>query len=96
MIPKIVKDREICNGRPVIAGTRIKVSQIALEFGHLGMTPDSIVEAHPHLNLAQVHAALAYYYQHVDEIKEEIKINREYIEQIKKRFVSKIGRLEYA
>jgi hypothetical protein len=36
------------------------------------MAPDEIVEAYPHLSLAQVHAALAYYWQHRDEIEQEI------------------------
>jgi uncharacterized protein (DUF433 family) len=57
--------------RPVVAGTRIKVSQIASEYDHLGMTPDQIVEAHPHLSLADIHAALAYYYDHRDQIHAE-------------------------
>jgi uncharacterized protein (DUF433 family) len=57
--------------RPVVAGTDIKVSQVASEYEHLGMTPDQIVEAHPHLNLADVHAALAYYYDHRDAVSRE-------------------------
>lgn len=57
--------------RPVVAGTDIKVSQIASEVEHLGMTPDEVVEAHPHLTLAAVHAALAYYYDHQELIRRE-------------------------
>ena len=57
--------------RPVVAGTDIKVSQIASEYEHLGMTPDDIIEAHGHLTLADVHAALAYYYDHRDAIRRE-------------------------
>jgi uncharacterized protein (DUF433 family) len=61
----------VCGGRPRIAGTRIRVSQVASEHEHLGMTPDEIVEAHPHLTLASVHAALAYYSDQRDEIQAE-------------------------
>lgn len=57
--------------RPVVTGTDIKVSQIASEAERLGMTPDEIVEAHPHLTLADVHAALSYYYDHADAIRGE-------------------------
>jgi uncharacterized protein (DUF433 family) len=57
--------------RPVVSGTDIKVSQIASEYEHLGMTPDDIIEAHGHLTLADVHAALAYYYDHRDAIRRE-------------------------
>lgn len=61
----------VCGGRARIAGTRMRVSQIASEHEHLGMTPDEIVAAHPHLTLAGVHAALAYYDTHRDEIRAE-------------------------
>lgn len=57
--------------RPVVAGTDIKVSQIASEHEHTGMSPDATVDAHPHLTLADVHAALAYYYDHQDDIRRE-------------------------
>ncbi len=91
--PKIVKSEA---GRPTIEGTRIKVSQVAMEFEHLGMSPDQIIQSHPHLTLSQIHAALSYYYQHIDAIKKEIKENKGFIEQMKKNFVSKAARLEYA
>ncbi len=93
--PKIVRTKDTCFGKPRIEGTRIKVSHITVEFEHMGMSPDQIVQAHPHLNLAQVHAALAYYYQHTEDIKKEIKEDNEYIAQLKKSFNSKL-KLEYA
>ena len=52
----------------MVRGTDIKVSQVAWEHEHFGMTPDEIVAAHPHLTLGDVHAALAYYYDHLDAI----------------------------
>jgi uncharacterized protein (DUF433 family) len=57
--------------RPVVVGTDIKVSQIASEVELLGMTPDEVVEAHPHLSLADVHAALAYFYDRQGAIRRE-------------------------
>lgn len=61
----------VCGGRARIAGTRIKVSQVASEYEHFGRTPQEIVDPHPHLTLAAVHAALAHYYVHRDEIRAE-------------------------
>jgi len=58
----IVKDENICGGQPRIAGARIKVQHIALEYEQLGWTPDQICDAHSSLTLADVHAAIAYYY----------------------------------
>ena len=62
---------DAAGGRPVVAGTRMRVSQIASETERHGMTPGQIVEAHPHLTLADVHAALTYFYDHRDAIQQE-------------------------
>lgn len=61
---------DVTRARPVIIETDIKVSQIASEYERSGMTPDEIVIAHPHLKLADVHAALTFFYDHVDAIRE--------------------------
>ena len=47
--------------RPVVAGTDIKVSQIAREYAIHKMPALEIVKSHPHLSLAQVNAALIFY-----------------------------------
>ena len=74
------------SGRPVISGTDIKVSQIASEYEHQGMSPDEIIEAHPHLSLGAVHAALAYYYDHQQAIRHEWKQDREFVESLRARY----------
>ena len=82
--PYIVRQQNICRGKPTIKGTRIKVSQIVTEFERLGWTADQIVDAHPHLTLTQVHAALAYYYDHADEINRELREREEFIREMEK------------
>jgi uncharacterized protein (DUF433 family) len=72
--------------RPVVAGTDIKVAQIASEHEHMGMTPDEIVEAHPHLSLADVHAALAYYYDHIDAIHADWREGERIVAEMQKLF----------
>jgi uncharacterized protein (DUF433 family) len=74
-----------CGGKPRIAGTRIKVSLIATLSERNRMTPDDIVEAYPHLTLAQVHAALAYYWSHREEIEEEIREEQRFVEELEKQ-----------
>ncbi|HKZ49400.1 MAG TPA: DUF433 domain-containing protein [Candidatus Nanoarchaeia archaeon] len=81
----IVKDPSIAGGAPTIKGTRIRVSDIVIEFEYWGKTPDDIIRAHPHLSLAQVHAALAYYYEHVAEIKAEISSNETIVSELKQK-----------
>jgi uncharacterized protein (DUF433 family) len=78
----IVWDEGICGGQPRIAGTRLKVQQIALEYERLGWTPDQICDAHPGVTLAQVHAAISYYYDHKEEIDQTIREDREFAERL--------------
>jgi uncharacterized protein (DUF433 family) len=54
-----------------VRGTDIKVSQIAHEAEHHGMTAEDILEAHPHLTRADVDAALGYYSEHRDAILQD-------------------------
>ena len=77
--------------RPIVAGTDIKVSQIASEYEHLGMPPDEIAEAHPHLGLAEIHAALAYYYDHRDLIRRDWEDAEGLIATLRERYPSRVG-----
>ena len=65
----------IRGGRPCIAGTGVSVRRIA-EWHNLGHIPEEIVAKIEHLNLAQVHAALAYYHSNRQEIDEDIAAER--------------------
>jgi uncharacterized protein (DUF433 family) len=76
--------------RPVISGTNIKVSLVASEFEHAKMTPDEIVEAHPHLTLADVHAALMFYYDHMQAIRQDWADASHLIESLRARFTSRL------
>ncbi len=42
----------------------------------MGMSPDEIVSEIPSITLADVHAALAYFFDHMDEIREEMRAER--------------------
>ncbi|RPI18252.1 MAG: DUF433 domain-containing protein, partial [Acidobacteriales bacterium] len=66
----------VCGGKACIAGHRVRVLDVVSWSEHQGMTPDEIVSHVPTITLADVHAALAYYFDHVDEIHEEIRAER--------------------
>ena len=70
--PYIVKVKNIANGSPIISGTRIAVRTIA-GYYQLSMSVDEILTALKHLTQAQVHSALAYYFDHQGAIDKEIK-----------------------
>jgi len=47
------------------------------------MSPDEIVTGHPTITLAQVHSALAYYYDHKHEIDADIEEGERFVEELK-------------
>ena len=53
------------DGRGVawIDGTNVKVKEVVLDKIAYGSSPEEIHFQHPHLSLAQIHAALTYYYE---------------------------------
>lgn len=55
-----------------IADTRIKVIEIALDKLAHGSSPEELHFQYPHLSMAQIHSALAYYYNHREELESEI------------------------
>ncbi|HEX6737484.1 MAG TPA: DUF433 domain-containing protein [Vicinamibacteria bacterium] len=67
----IVKEPGYCGGKAAIDDTRIRVNNVVWLHKE-GLAPAQILEHYPDLNLAQVHAALAYYYDHVEEIEAEL------------------------
>ena len=67
----IDRDPAIRGGRPKIAGTGLTVRRI-IGWYKVGMMPEDIAVEYPHLTLAQVHAALAYYYANRAEIEDDI------------------------
>jgi uncharacterized protein (DUF433 family) len=60
-------------GRVWIEGTNTRVVQIAIDKYAHGWPAEEIQAQHPHLTLAQVHAALSYYYDHQAEMDAEIE-----------------------
>jgi uncharacterized protein (DUF433 family) len=80
---RIVSTPGICGGKPRIDGHRIKVEHIAICYERMGMSPDEIVTSHPTISLAQVHAALAYYHEHKQDIDADIEAGKRYVEELK-------------
>lgn len=68
----IVSTPGTCNGEPRIAGTRVKVRHVYTWVERQGMTAAQVVEAYPHLSRSAVHAALAYYWSHPDQIHQAL------------------------
>jgi uncharacterized protein (DUF433 family) len=60
---------------------RVRVAQIVMDYLAYGWSADEIHRQHPHLTLAEVHAAMGYYYDHQAEIDAEIAAELEEVDQ---------------
>ena len=67
----------VCGGKPRIKGHRIKVQHVVVWHERMGLSPDEIVSEHPGLTLADVYAALTYYWDHRAQIDADIHEGRE-------------------
>ncbi len=72
----------ICGGKPRIAGHRITVQDVVVWHERLGWSVDQIASEYD-LSLADVYAALDYYFAHREEIDRSIEESRAFIEKIK-------------
>ncbi len=72
-----------CAGKPRIAGHRISVQNIAIWHERLGWTVEEIAGEFD-LSLAEVHAALAYYFDHRAVIDQRIRDDQTFAEEFRK------------
>ena len=79
----------VVGGKPRIAGHRITVQNIAIWHERLGKSPDEIAAVHD-LTLADVHAALAYYFDHRAEIDQTIAESEAFVEALRQSTPSKL------
>jgi uncharacterized protein (DUF433 family) len=80
---RIVSTPGVCGGRPRIDGHRITVEDVAIWHERMGQSADEIVSGHPSITLSDVHAALAYYYEHRDRIDQAILDGQRFVEAMK-------------
>ena len=78
----------ILGGKPCIAGHRIRVVDVAIWNEKLGLSPDDIASKYD-LSLAEVHAALAYYFDHREEMEADLRADEAFVAELKKRFPSR-------
>lgn len=79
----IISDPAVRDGRPIIAGTTLRVQDVAIGFIYKGYSIDELIGHYPQLNHAQVHAALAYYYAHKDAIDAQIAADEQFYSEAK-------------
>lgn len=72
-------------GIPIIAGTKIKVVELIVEYLAYGWSPEELHFQHPNLSLGQIHTALAYYWDNQENMDAEIKSRIDKIDNLSKK-----------
>lgn len=67
---------------PIISGTNMKVIELVLEKMAYGWSVEELHFQHPYLTLGQIHSALAYYWDHQEELDRDIERRLELVDQI--------------
>ena len=74
----VLNDQDV----PVIAGTTMKVIELVLAMTAYGWSPEELKFQFPHLTLGQIHSALAYYWDHQEELDADIERRLKKVERL--------------
>lgn len=83
----IVRTDGVLGGKPRLEGRRISILQIADMVLEADLSPEYVADQLG-ISLAEVHAALAYYYEHPDEMDEIRERNEQLDKKLRERAVT--------
>ena len=64
---------------------RVRVAQIVMDYLAHGWSPEEMCRQHPYLTIAEAHAAMLYYWDHVPEIDREIAEEADQMGELRRR-----------
>ncbi|MCZ7670649.1 MAG: DUF433 domain-containing protein [Chloroflexi bacterium] len=70
---------------PIVADTSMKVIELVLARLAYGWSPEELQFQFPHLSLGQIYSALAYYWDHQDELDQDIEQRLEHVDQLQRQ-----------
>lgn len=70
---------------PYVAGTTMKVVELVMAQMAYGWSPEELHFQHPYLTLGQIHAALAYYWDHKDELDADIARRTRIVDELRQQ-----------
>ena len=70
-------------GVPAITGTTMKVIELVTAQQAYGWSPAELQVQHPYLTMSQIHSALAYYWDHKEELNTEMERQYQYAEKLR-------------
>jgi len=71
------------NEIPFIEGTSMKVVELVTSIQAYGWSPEELHFQYPHLSMSQIYSALAYYWEHKQEIDADVQRRFEYAEKLR-------------
>jgi uncharacterized protein (DUF433 family) len=86
----IEMSQDVAGGKPRITGHRITVQNVVIWHERMGLSADEIASNYG-LSLADVYAALAYYYDHRQEIDQAIMVDESYVAELRGQTKSKLS-----
>ena len=72
------------NRVPLIAGTTMKVEELVLAQQASGWSPEELASQFPYLTIGQIHAALAYYWDHKGDMDADIEDGLRYVDELRR------------
>jgi uncharacterized protein (DUF433 family) len=87
----LVRSPHVCGGRLRINGTRMTVNQLVVWYKQ-GYTPEEIADQYPHLTLAQVYTALAYYHANREELEAELAAEKIEVDRLEQEYQQTLRR----
>ena len=85
MVAALVSTSDVCGGRLRIEGTRITLNQIVILYKQ-GLSAEDIADQYPHISLAQVYSALAYYHANRMAVEAELAAEKAQAERLEQEF----------
>ncbi len=70
--------------RPIIEGTTMKVTELVESHLAYGWSPQELHFQYPYLTLGQIYSALAYYWDHKEELDRKIQEGFEFAEEMRR------------
>src|SRR5260221_5206063 len=87
----ITSNQKVRSGRPCIAGTGLRVTDVVIASVFHLQSPDEIAAGYG-VSLAQVHAALAYYYEHKADLDQDVREQIATAKALKEQHLANGGR----
>ncbi len=87
-VGRIANNPAVCGGKPCIAGTRIRVQDVYVWHELQGLSVDEIVSRYPQITMADVYAALSYYWDQRDEMHRQMAEDDDLVRRMKDEYGS--------